>query len=133
MVRPKSQSQYLNKKTGEPTILQIPRVGLYVLEAIRNLDTVLADIKRAGGMIAGYKSVFVAEGIKVVAYVCDFNGRYPDIEKVKKILHWPPCMSVTEANTFIGLCVYYCIWIWDFMHIANPIFETFRKQKAKKK
>ena len=71
VVRPKSRSKYLTKGTGEPTISQIPGVGLYVLEAIQNLDAVLADIERAGGTIAGYKSVFVAEGIKVVAFVCD--------------------------------------------------------------
>ena len=114
-------------------ISQIPGVHLYVLEAIQNLDAVLADIERAGGTIAGYKSVFVAEGIKVVAYVCDSNGRHPDIEKVKKIPDWPPCKSVTEAKAFIGLCVYYRIWIRDCTLIADPIFETFRKKKKRKK
>ena len=69
---------------------------------------------------------------KVVAYVFDSNGRHPDIEKIKKILDWPPCKSVTEAKAFIGLCVYYRIWIRDFTHIADPIFETFRKKKSKK-
>ena len=55
MVRPKSRLKYLNTKTGEPTILQIPWIRLYVLEAIQNLDAVLVDIERAGATIAGYK------------------------------------------------------------------------------
>ena len=67
-VQPKSRSKYLNKE-GAPTISQIPGILLYVLEAIQNLDAFLLDIERAGGTIAGYKLVFVAEGIKVVAYV----------------------------------------------------------------
>ena len=125
--------KYLNKEKGELTISLIPGVRLYVLEAIQNLDAVLADIERAGGTIVGYKSVFLAEGITVVAYVCDSNRRHPDIEKVRKILDWPPCKSVTEAKPFIGHCLYYPIWIKDFTHIADPIFETFRKKKAKKK
>ena len=132
VVRPKFRSKYLNKETGEPTISQIPGVRLYVLEAIQNLDAVLADNKRAGGTIVGYKSVFVAEGIKVLAYVCDSNGRHTDIKKVKKILNRPPCKSVTEANALIGLCVCYHLWKRDFTLIADPIFETFRKKKAKK-
>ena len=132
VVQPKSRSKYLNRE-GEPTISQIQGVRLYVLEAIQNLDAVLEDIETAGGTIAGYKSLFLAEGIKVVAYVCDSNGRYPDIEKVKKILDWPPCKSGTEAKAFIGRCVSCRIWIRDFTHIAHPIFETFRKKKAKKK
>ena len=132
VVRLKPRSKYLNKK-GEPTISQIPGVRLYVLEAIQNLDAVLADIERAGGTFAGYKSVFVAEGIKVVTYVCDSNGRHPDIEKIKKILDWPPCKSVTEAKAFIGLCVYHRIGIKDFTLIADAIFEMFRKKKKTKK
>ena len=133
VVQPMSRSKYLNDKTGEPTISQIPGIRLYVLEAIQNLDAVVADIERAGRTIAGYKSAFVAEGNKVVAYVYDSNERHPDIAKVKKILNWPPCKSVTEAKAFIGLCVYYRIWIRDFTHIADPIFETFRKKVKKKK
>ena len=98
-------------------------------EAILNLDAVLADIERAGGSISGFKSAFIVEGLKVVAYVYDINGRHPDTEKIKKVLDWPPCKSVTEVKVFIGLCVYYQIWIRDFTHIADPIFTTFRKKR----
>ena len=131
VVRPKSRSRFINEATGEPTLSEIPGVRRFVLEAIQNLDAVLADIERAGATISGHKSVLIAEGIKVVAYVCDSNGRHPDTEKVKKILDWPPCKSVTEAKAFIGLCVYYRIWIKDFTHIADPIFATFRKREKK--
>jgi len=131
VVRPNSRSRYPDKETGERIISGISEVRKFVLEAIQNLDAVLADIERAGGTISGYKSVFIADGIKVVAYVCDSNGRHPDIEKVKKVLDWPPCKSVTESKAFIGLCVYYRIWIKDFTHIADPIFQTFRKREKK--
>ena len=77
-------------------------------------------------------SALIVRELKIVAYVCDVNGRHPDIEKVKKVLDWLPCKSVTEAKAFIGLCVYYRIWIKDFTHIADPIFATFRKKKSKR-
>ena len=44
------------------------------MEAIQSLDEVLADIERASGMISGFKSVFVCEGLKIVAFVCDSEG-----------------------------------------------------------
>ena len=131
VVRPKSRSRFVNEATGEPTLSEIPGIRRFVLEAIQNLDAVLADIERAGSKISGHKSVFIAEGMKVVAYVCDSNGRHPETEKVKKILDWPPCKSVTEAMAFMGLCVYYRIWIKDFTHMADPIFATFRKREKK--
>ena len=107
VVRPKSRSRFLDEGSGEPMISPPPGIQRFILEAIQNLDAVLADIERAGGTISGYKRVFVAEGLRVVAYIYDSNGRYPDIDKVKKILDWPPCKSVTEAKVFIRICVYY--------------------------
>ena len=84
VVRPKSHSRYLDKGTGESTISVVPGIRRFVLEAIQNLDAVLADIERAGATISGHKSVLVAEGIKVVAYVGDSSGRHPDTEKSRR-------------------------------------------------
>jgi len=131
LVRPKSRSQYFAKGTAEPTISVVPGIRRFVLEAIQNLDTILADIERAGATISGPKSVLVAAGIKVVAYVFDSSGRHPNTEKVKKILDWPLCKSLTEAKAFIGLDVCYRIWIKDFTHIVDHIFKTFSKREKK--
>ena len=85
----------------------IPGVRLYILEAIQSLDEVLADIERAGGTISGFRSAFVCEGVMIVAFICDSEGRHPVAEKVRKIVEWPACRNVTEATAFIGICVYY--------------------------
>src|SRR6266498_4509426 len=42
-------------------------------------------------------------GIKVVGYVCDFEGRHPDVFKVVKILEWPPLSDITTVRVFIGI------------------------------
>lgn len=49
-----------------------------------------------------------------MAYVCDGEGRHPDVQKVKNGVHWQDCWSVTEANSFTGLCVNYRLWVEGF-------------------
>ena len=44
-----------------------------------------------------------------------------------KILDWPACTSVLQARAFIGVCVYYRLWIEGFSIIAEPIYRLFKK------
>ena len=104
-----------------------PEIRRYVLEHIQNLDKVLADLERARVTIAGGKSQFCRAGIKIVGYICDADGRHPDTSKVLKILDWPECTDVTSARAFIGVCVYYQIWIKNFAQVAAPIYHLLRK------
>ena len=92
---------------------------------MQSLDEVLADIERAGGTISGFKSAFMCEGFKIVAFVCDSEVRQPVAEKVWKIIEWPACRNVMEARAFIGICVYYSAWIKDFSVLAEPRFRLF--------
>ena len=39
---------------------------------------------------------------------------------------WPPCKNVTDVRAFIGLCVYYRIWMRDFSVIPEPLFRGAR-------
>lgn len=97
------------------------------MEHIQNLDKILADIERSGTTVAGAKLKLCMAGLKIVGFVCDVNGRHPDHEKVIKIVMWPDCRNVTEARAFMGICVYYRIWIEGFSIIAQPIFFLFKK------
>ncbi len=103
-----------------------PGIRQFMLEHIINLDRVLSDIERAGATI-GPKSQFCMDGIKLVGYVCGAEGRLPDSQKVIKILEWPPCTDVTSARAFLGVCVYYRIWIVSFSEKAEPIYRLLRK------
>jgi hypothetical protein len=104
----------------------LPGVRKFVMEHLRNLDAVLADLERAGVTISAEKSKFCMKGMKVVGYVCDADGRHPDASKVIKILEWQEPGNITEARAFIGVCVYYRIWIPDFAQIAAPIYYLFK-------
>ena len=104
-----------------------PRIRRYILEHIQNLNKVLADWERADVTIAGAKSQFCRVGLKIVGYICDADGCHPDTFKVLKILDWPKCTDVTSARAFMGICVYYRIWIKDFAQVASPINHLFKK------
>ena len=101
------KSKYNNEEVA-------PGIIRYVLEQIQNLDKVLADLERAGVTIARAKSLFCRAGLKIVGYICDADGRHLDTSKVLKILDWPECIDVTSARAFMGVCVYYQIWIKNF-------------------
>src|SRR5437016_11512581 len=94
---------------------------------IQWLDRVLASLERAGCTISGEKSQFCMDGINVVGYICGSNGRLPDTDKVAKIVEWPDCQDVSEARAFIGVCVYFRIWIENFATISLPIYKLFRR------
>ena len=106
----------------------IPGVRRFVLEHIQNLDKVLADIERSGATISGEKSQFCMEGIKIVGFVCDARGRSPESAKIAKVVDWEPCHDLAGARAFIGLCVYYRIWVKDFTIVAAPIYRLFRRE-----
>lgn len=117
----------LSQKTTHNNEEVAPGIRRYVFEHIQNLDKVLADLERAGVTIAGAKSQFCQAGLKIVGFICDADGRHPDTSKVLKILDWPECTDVTSARAFMGVCVYYRIWIRDFAQVAAPIYLLFKK------
>ncbi len=65
--------------------------------------------------------------IRVIGYLCDIEGRYPDTTKVIKILEWLYYDSVTEARVFLGIYVYFRIWISDFVIVTALIYYLYRK------
>jgi hypothetical protein len=103
-----------------------PGVRRYVLEHMKQLDSVLADIERAGGTVSGKKCYFMMDRLEVVGYEVSPDGRHPNQKKVQKILDWPPCRNAKEVRGFVGLCVYYRIWVRNFTTVARPLFVLLR-------
>ena len=59
----------------------------------------------------------------MVAFMCGSKGRIPEEAKIRKIVNWKPYASVTEVKGFLGLCIYYQIWIRDFAVQADPLCQ----------
>lgn len=116
----KPKTTYNNKELA-------PEIKQYVVEDIQNLDKVLADLEQAEVTIAGAKPQFCRADIKIVGYICDADGRYPDISKILKMLDRPKCTDTTSACSFIRVCVYYRIWNKNFAQVAFSIYHLFKK------
>src|SRR6202008_3907481 len=80
--------------------------------------------------VSGRKLRLGMPGIVIVGLVCDLEGRRPESKKVQRILDWPTPRSVRDARGFIGLCVYYRIFVEGFSTLAAPILASFRKGMA---
>jgi transposase InsO family protein len=104
-----------------------PGVRKYVLEHIKNLDRVLCDIERSGATISGLKSEFCKSQLKAVGFLCDDKGRHPAPGKIAKICLWKACKTQKEIRAFLGLCVYYRVWIKDFSVVAKPMYRLLKK------
>src|SRR5258706_7295089 len=127
-VKPSSRSFYRKgRDDGDGGYEEVmPGVRKFVMEAIVSLDQTLADIERSGGTISGEKSEFLKDGIKMGAFICGSKGQTPEEAKVRKVVNWKPCATVTEEKGFVGLCVYYRIWIKGFVIRANPLYQLTR-------
>jgi len=80
--------------------------------------------------ISGFKSAIGMPGIVIVGMVCDFDGRHPEDKKVQKILDWPAPRTLKQARGFVGIVVYYRIFIQGFAIVAAPIYLLFQKGKV---
>ena len=97
-----------------------------MVEHIQNLDATLCDLERAGCTI-GPKSQFCMNGIKMVGYICDADGRRPASIPVEKVVDWPQCKDRKDIKSFLGLVVYYRIWIERFSDTTEPLYRLLRK------
>ena len=104
-----------------------PGIRQFVAEHANHFRGIMKDIWTSGLTISGKKLSLGMPGIVIVGMVCDVEGRHPEPTKVQRIVDWPAPRSVTEARGFIGLCVYYRIFIKSFSTVAAPIIALFRK------
>jgi hypothetical protein len=104
-----------------------PGIRRFVLEHIQQLDEILCDIERAGATVSGEKLQLFMTSVKIVGYVCDKYGRHPEASKIEKIVNWPSCRNPTEVKGFLGICVYYRIWIDGFAYYAGVLYRLLKK------
>jgi len=84
----------------------------------------------AGLTISGEKCAIAMPGITIVGYVSDQDGRRPEPKTTQRINDWPTPRSIKEARAFIGIAVFYRIFIEGFCLIAAPIFQLFRRENG---
>jgi hypothetical protein len=97
------------------------------MKHIQALNRVLIDLKRAEYTVSEIKSQFYCAEIKIVDFICDADDRYSNTAKIIKILNWLVYTNLVEIREFIEICVYYRIWIDDFVIIVASIYILFKK------
>jgi hypothetical protein len=99
----------------------------YVMKHIQWLNDVLADIEKVDCIIFEKKSQFCCEELRVIEFVCDVEKRHSDTTKIIKILNWSSCQDAVDVREFIEICVFYRIFIVDFVFIAQFIYALLKK------
>ena len=118
-----SRSNYGNKKT-------FSEMRLYILKHIQWLNAILMNLKKTDCIISNEKFQFCVVNFKIVDFVCDSNDRFLETTKIIKILKWFSCRNVFEVRAFIEVCVYYRIWIMNFVIIAAFIYRLLKNGKS---
>ena len=106
----------------------ISEVHQFMLKHIKNLDFVLLNFELIDCIISDEKSQFCMLNIKIMRFVCNFHDCRSEDFKIIKILKWCFCHNVTSVWVFIEVCMYYRVWIENFVLIAVSIFQLFKKK-----
>jgi len=85
------------------------------------------SLELASMTVASDKLQLAVPGIKIVGYYCDADGRHPLTSRVIAILEWPVPTNLYEVRAFVGVCVYYRVWIAWFSVIAKPLYFLMKK------
>jgi hypothetical protein len=105
----------------------VSEIRRYVMKHIQWLNDVLANIKKIDCTIFEEKSQFCCEELRVIEFVCDVERRHSNTTKVIKILNWFSCQDAVDVREFIEICVFYRIFIVDFVFIAQLIYAFLKK------
>ncbi len=97
------------------------RIRRFVWEHLNDVNRVLQRVKKAGGTFSGWKMDICVPEVIAIGHKCTYNGRYPEDQKVQKILDWPDCTSLMEVRGFLGICGIVQIWVKDFAKHAKPL------------
>jgi hypothetical protein len=62
-----------------------PSIRRYVIEHLQIVDRTLADLERLGCIVLGTKLELCQDGVIIVGYYIDLDGRHPDVSKVAVI------------------------------------------------
>jgi hypothetical protein len=104
-----------------------PGIRRFVWEHLENVNRVMQCIKKCSGTFSGWKMDICVPSIVVVGHRCTYKGCILEDCKIKKILDWPACNSLTEVHGFLGVCSVVRIWVKDFSKKVCPLVELTKK------
>ena len=94
---------------------------------IKDVESVLERLERAGLSVKLAKCQFCAHEIPFLGYLVSRNGVKPNPDKVAAVQHFPVPTCVKDVQSFLGLAQYYRKFIHGFSSIARPLGRTYRE------
>ena len=88
------------------------------------------NLKKTNCTISNEKFQFCMFELKIVDFVCDSNDRFSETAKIIKILEWSSCCDVSKVRSFINVCVYYRIWVMNFVIIVSFIYCLLKNEES---
>ena len=104
-------------------------IWLFIMKHVQWLNAMLMNLGKINCTISDKKFQFYMFELKIVDFVCDSNNRFSEIAKIIKIFEWFSCHDVSKVRTFINVCVYYRIWIINFVIIAFFIYRLLKNEE----
>ncbi|CAK5268475.1 unnamed protein product, partial [Mycena citricolor] len=76
------------------------------------------------------KCEFKMLSIKYLGVIISHNHVEMDPVKVAGVVEWPAPANKKEVQQFLGFTNFYWRFIWDFLHVARPLFDLTKKDVA---
>ncbi|KAL3696508.1 hypothetical protein R1sor_010584 [Riccia sorocarpa] len=100
----------------------------YISEHIEDCERILKRLEEVNLTLSGVKSTFGVREVVIVGHLCGWFGRKLEAAKIDAIQRIREvCKSLSEVRRFLGMCVFYYIWIPHYAHIAEPLYALSRK------
>jgi len=120
--------QYLTKEGIPETLKENSGIRRFIWEHAVDVNRIMHRVKRSGATFSPKKTQICLPEVLIVGQKCTPEGRLPDVDKISKIMNWPPLTTPKEARGFLGLCGTVRNWIKNYSTLAQPISELWRQK-----
>ncbi|GBG85269.1 hypothetical protein CBR_g39837 [Chara braunii] len=108
----------------------MPSVRRFVWKHVQDIDQVLGLLEEHNLMASGPKSKHCMREATILGFVCNENGRRPDVKKTDKILEWPVSFrSITDMRNFLGTCGFWRSFVKDFATKTEHLRKLVRQDQ----
>ncbi len=122
----------------ESLLQGIPSVVVYIddilvtgasdAEHLRNLETVISRLEKAGLWLKKNKCAFMLTEVEYLGHKISRRGLQPTTEKVRAVANAPPPQNVTQLKSFLGLVNYYGKFLPNLSTVLAPLHCLLQKQ-----
>jgi hypothetical protein len=93
----------------------------FIWEHLCNVHRILHRLRHTGATVSASKLFIAVLEVIILGHKCTYKGRIPDKSKIAKIQDWPPCKTLSNVYTFLGITGYMRVWIRNYSLIARPL------------